>query len=108
MPTTPGIVGPERFDLMLPGERRMAVWAVGRVMKVQEGRAGAVQLVAGAYVVLAAFWGSIGGMVGLVGIGLLFANIPAGYIVLIVAFLPLAVSAMRQIQARRSRARGDP
>lgn len=86
----------------------MAVWAAGRVMKVQEGRAGAVQLVAGAYIVLAAFWGSLGGVIGLVGIGLLFANIRAGYVFLVVAFVPLAIGVIRQIQSRHSRMRGDP
>jgi hypothetical protein len=55
------------FYWLLPGEGRVAFWAMGRVQNVQGN---SKELVAGGYTVLAAIWGSLGGVIGLVGIAL--------------------------------------
>jgi hypothetical protein len=46
---------------MFPGERRLATWGANRVLMVQRGDSR--QLVAGAYVILAALWGAVGGVI---------------------------------------------
>jgi hypothetical protein len=49
------------FRWMFPGERRLATWGANRVLMVQRGDSR--QLVAGAYVILAALWGAVGGVI---------------------------------------------
>ena len=87
---------------MIPGERRIARWGMGRVQRVQGN---SKDLVAGAYVILASLWGSIGGVLVLLGIGLDVASKDgtAGSALLIVGLVPLAVAAIRIAQSRRAR-----
>lgn len=101
------VVDPKIFRWMLPGERRLANWGTGRIRKVQGDSR---QLVAGAYVILAAMWGSLGGIVGLVGIVLLAATkrSSAGPVLLIGGAVLIGIGVLRQVQSRNARRRGDP
>lgn len=94
-----------RLRLMAPGERRLALWAGGRIQKVQGDSR---QLVAGAYMVLAAVWGSLGAVIGLVGIMVEIQKNSAGLILIIVGIAFGAVSFFRQAQSRAARRRDDP
>jgi hypothetical protein len=91
---------------MLPGERRIARWGMGRVQKVQGS---SKDLVAGAYVIVASLWGSIGGVLVLLGIALDVASKggTAGSTLLLVGFAPLAVAGIRIVQSRRARQSGN-
>lgn len=62
-------------------------------------------LVAGAYVVVAALWGSVGGLLTLVGVGLdiVSKDGDAGSALLLLGFVPLMVAVMRIVQSRRAR-----
>lgn len=101
-PGSPGNVDRSSFRWLLPGERPVAVWALGRVQKVQGNSR---QLLAGAYIILAALWGTLGGTVGLVFGVLEFTNVHGPVIPgLFVAALALwGIAIVRQIQARRAR-----
>jgi hypothetical protein len=101
-------IDPSTFEWMFPGERRVAMWGTNRVRKVQRGDSR--QLVSGAYVILAAMWGSLGGTVGLIGIVLdaTAKSGTAGSPLFVAAGVLLAVGALRQFQSRNARRRGDP
>jgi hypothetical protein len=92
------------FHWLLPGETRVATWAMSRVRKVQGN---SQQLVAGAYIVLAAMWGSLGGVIGLIGIALDSSSKDgASGNPYVLACLPvLAIGILRQVQSRRARLR---
>lgn len=99
-------IDPMYFHFLLPGERRIAYWGSARIRHVQGHSR---QLVAGAYVILAAIWGSLGGVVVLSGI-IVESTLdgPAGPTLLLVGLVLIVVGVLRQIQSRNARARGDP
>jgi hypothetical protein len=100
------VVHDRDFRWLLPGERRLAFWGAGRVRKVQGDSR---QLVAGAYVILAAMWGSLGGIVGLVSVVLDFARgAAAGYVLPVVAIALCRIGMLRLIQSRNARRCGEP
>lgn len=91
------------FHWLLPGERKIAVWAMGRVQRVQGDSR---QLVAGAYVILASLWGSVGGLLVLVGI---FTDVTSssgsgGGVLLLLGIALCAVAGVRIAQSRVARA----
>jgi hypothetical protein len=100
-------VDPSEFQWMMPGERRIAIWGTNRVRMVQSN---SKDLVAGAYVVLAALWGSIGGVVVLLGVILdaVSRNGISGSALLLAGIASLAVAALRVVQSRKARHTGDP
>ena len=100
------IVDPSRFQWMLPGERRIAIWGANRVRVVQGDSR---DLVAGAYAILAALWGSIGGVVVLLGVILdaVSGGGTTGSAFLLAGIAPLAVAAIRAMQSRNARRLGD-
>lgn len=100
-------VDPRIFHWMIPGERRIATWSVDRVQGVQGN---SKDLVAGAYIVLAALWGSIGGVVILVGVILdvVSKSGTTGSTCLFAGMVPLVVAVIRVIQSRHARQLADP
>jgi hypothetical protein len=93
---------PLPFHWMVPGERRIAMWGANRVRRVQGNSR---DLVSGSYLILASLWGSIGGVLILLGVIFDAADVGgnAGSILLLVGLLLLAVSAGRIAQSRSSR-----
>lgn len=73
--------------------------------RVQRVQGDSRELVAGAYIALAAIWGSLGGIFGLVGIVLdaIGSDGPSGTIFLLVGLLILVLAFFRQLQSRRAR-----
>lgn len=100
-------IDPGRFRALAPGERRLALWAAGRVQMVQGDSR---QLVAGAYVALAAMWGSLGVVIGLVGIVIdtTAKKSPTGVVLILVGIALVGVGVLRQGQSRNARKRGEP
>ena len=100
-------VDPNRFKWLLPGERRVALWGANRVRKVQGN---SKDLVAGAYVILAAIWGSTGGVIVVVGVILdaISKTGVAGSTLLLVGLVPLAIGGIRIAQSRNERQQIDP
>jgi hypothetical protein len=92
---------------MAPGERRLALWAAERVRMVQGDSR---QLVAGAYVALAAMWGPIGVVIGLVGIviDVTVKTSPTGVVFIVMGIALVGVGVLRQVQSRNARKCGDP
>lgn len=91
--------GAPSFRWLFPGERRLGRWAAHRVESVQGDRR---DLLAGAYLLLAALWGSIGGLMGLIGIGLDFAD-RDGNPWLLAALALIAISFGRILQSLATR-----
>ncbi|MBU6495345.1 MAG: hypothetical protein KGR42_02875 [Acidobacteria bacterium] len=91
---------------MVPGERRVALWAVGRVQRTQGNSR---HLVAGAYYLLAALWGSLGSVVAIVDETLIIENnYSAGKTLLLVVGAIACVGYLRILQRRAALKRGDP
>jgi hypothetical protein len=95
------------FHWLFPGETRVATWAIGRVQKVQGN---SKELVAGAYIVLAAMWGSLGGVVCLIGIVIDITSKDGspGTTYLLVGLVGVIIGILRQLQSRRARQRNRP
>jgi hypothetical protein len=87
---------------MAPGERRIALWGAGRIRKIQGDSR---QLVAGAYVILAAMWGSVGGIVIFIGIivNATATRSPAGLLLIVVGIALVGVGLLRQVQSHHAR-----
>ncbi|HVA02512.1 MAG TPA: hypothetical protein VMU64_02095 [Acidimicrobiales bacterium] len=100
------LVEPEPFRWMLPGERRIAMWGTYRVRKVQGDSR---KLVAGGYIILAAIWGSVGGIIMVAAIVVMTATKGNPNPFLYVAgFVFLGIGFIRQIQSRNARRNGEP
>lgn len=98
---------PHTLRWVLPWERRVAVWGTNRIRQVQGNSR---DLTAGAYVILAAIWGTTGGLLVIVGIAV-DAESKSGFsgsVVMAIGLLLLAVGTLRQIQARNCRRRHEP
>jgi hypothetical protein len=68
------------------------------------------QLVAGSYIILAATWASLGGVVALAGV-VIEATAKTGVLgsaLLVAGGALLTIGFLRQVQSRNARRRGDP
>lgn len=92
---------------MLPGEKRLALWAAGRAEKVQGNTR---DLVSGAYIILAALWGLLGAVVLLVGalVDTVARGGSSALILFVAGAALLAVGFLRQIQSRHAREHDSP
>jgi Flp pilus assembly protein TadB len=94
------------FSWMLPGEKRVAIWAAGRAKKVQGNTR---DLVSGSYIIVAALWGLLGAVVMLAGalVDTVGRAGSSALIIFVAGAALLAVGFLRQLQSRHAR-KQDP